>query len=119
MSSPFKPLSITESEGIAWTENWRNSSRSLAANSFLFSADEFRALLDEPGIEYIRLYVCLRLNDHNKLEEKLICVGADSQQKDMLGTASANQSTGIYDFSHPCPPLCVDDESPLGGGDVS
>lgn len=110
------PLSITEDEGIAWTENWRDSSHQLKANSFVFDADEFKAVLEEPNVKYVRLYVSLKLNSDNTMEEKLILVGADSNYKDILNAPATGGSTGIYDFSHPCPPLCKDDESRLAGG---
>jgi hypothetical protein len=114
-------------DAITWTDNWRKSDHILKAESFIFKADDFRDILKESSIEYIRLYIGLKIEDEdgkNKITEKMICVGADDKQKDVIDpivkTSKAKTpddgDTGIYDFSHPCPPLCLDLDSPLAGG---
>lgn len=126
MSVEASLISVPLNEGITWTTNWRDSDHHLQANSFIFKAEDFRKILAEPTVEYVRLYLGLKishdLNKHddreqNTIEEKLICVGADHNQKDILQPRTTSDVSGIYDFSHPCPPICDDEESPLAGGE--
>ncbi len=116
MLSDINSLTIPLTDGIAWTDNWRNSDHHLSANSFLFNADDFRDILKEPTVRFVRLYVGLKVSGDNSLEPKLICVGADINQQDILSTREAMDTSGVYDFSHPCPPTCDDPKSPLAGG---
>lgn len=109
MSNNIIPLVLPLGEGITLTTNWRNSDHILQANSFTFDANEFRAILEEPSIAYVRLYIGKSISStDDSVEERMICVGVDGEEKDIL--------PAIYDFSHPCPPLCKDNESPLAGG---
>jgi hypothetical protein len=123
MSVDASLISLSMNNGITWTTNWRNADHHLNANSFLIKVEDFKKILEEPGVEYVRLYLGLKISpdhdhpDQNKIEEKLICVGADKNQIDILKNINAEDASGIYDFSHPCPPLCEDDESPLAGGE--
>jgi hypothetical protein len=100
----------------------------LSANSFLFRKEDFLKILQEPNVEYVRLYLGLKITpafdvqegqEKNILIEKLICVGADHNRIDILQPATINDLSGVYDFSHPCPPLCNDEDSPLAGGENS
>jgi hypothetical protein len=123
MSADASIIALTINNGITWTTNWRNSDHHLNANSFIFGVEDFKKILEESGADYVRLYLGLKISpdpdrpDQNKIEEKLICVGADKDQIDILKTGNADDASGIYDFSHPCPPLCNDEESPLAGGE--
>ncbi|WP_205511931.1 hypothetical protein [Longitalea arenae] len=124
MSVEASLLSVPLGTAITWTTNWRNSDHFLTANSFIFKAEDFRKILQEPSVEYVRVYLGLKVgiqhtpgHEQNILEEKLLCVGADRDQKDILKAGDANIVSGVYDFSHPCPPLCEDAESPLAGGE--
>lgn len=117
---PF-PLTVPDGEAITWTTNWRDSDHFLKADSFLFSVDDFQAILQNPNVAFVRLYVGLRVADDNTLQEKLLCVGVDKDRKDIIalrGHTGDPEPTagGIYDFSHPCPPLCQDNDSILAGG---
>ncbi|WEK34339.1 MAG: hypothetical protein P0Y53_17780 [Candidatus Pseudobacter hemicellulosilyticus] len=121
MSSDMKKLSVPLLDGTTWTANWRNSDHHLGAESFLFNADDFRDILKEPNVAFVRIYIGLRVNSSNNLEPKMICVGADANQKDILSvpdadSTDAGRGSGVYDFSNPCPPLCGDTSSPLAGG---
>lgn len=115
---PTTPLTIELKDGIAWTTNWRESDRRLKARSFTFGADEFAAILNEPDVEKVRLYIALAVKPENpnELIEKLICVGVDKDGKDIIRGTENNDidgdiGTGIYDFSNPCPPLCSESNS--------
>lgn len=118
-------IALSINNGITWTTNWRNSDHHLEANSFIIKVEDFKKILEEPGVAYVRLYLGLKISpdhdrpDHNKIEEKLICVGADKNQIDILKEGTAEDASGVFDFSHPCPPLCEDLESPLAGGGKS
>lgn len=117
------PIPVSLTDAITWTDNWRHSAHRLKANSFLFPIDDFQALLKEPGVEGIRMYMGLRINEHNEIMEKMLCVGVDGNGNDIIPLLHRGQSnddpedgdTGIYDFSHPCPPLCRDSSSVLTG----
>jgi hypothetical protein len=124
MSAEATLLSVPLNTAITWTTNWRNSDHHLKANSFIFKAEDFRKILEEPNVEYVRVYLGLKVDiqqmpghEQNILDEKLLCVGADTNQKDIFKAGDANILSGVYDFSHPCPPLCEDEESPLAGGE--
>ena len=117
------PITVSLQDAIAWTTNWRESSHELQARSFTLGADDFAAILREPGVHKVRLYLALEVKpdgDQNQVIEKLICVGVDSEGKDMIyakenTTEDGEEGTGIYDFSNPCPPLCnsANSDSPL------
>jgi hypothetical protein len=116
MSTATKTTPVPLAEAIVWTENWRNSDHVLHANSFIFDADDFRDLLKEETVHHIRLYVCRRTDKETGIShEKMICVAANEWKRDILDKTQTNDTTGIYDFSHPCPPTCYDNESPLSG----
>lgn len=123
MSTQFveaRPLPLDEA--ILWTTEWRNAnSHHLKAESFLFNADDFRAILNEDNgrIPHVRFYIALKPDDDGKMEEKLICVAVDERGFDILNPMMTNGKSGVYDFSHPCPPLCRDLESPLAGGEAA
>jgi hypothetical protein len=119
MNTETKATPVPLIDGTTWTDNWRKSDHKLKADSFIFNADDFRELLKEESVHYIRLYVGLKIedkHDHDKIVEKMICVAADKNQKDILSSTKTENTSGIYDFSHPCPPLCLDPDSPLAGG---
>jgi len=113
VTSLLTPITISLQDGIAWTTNWRESGHQLSARSFTLGGDEFAAILNEPGVEQVRLYLALAVDPDNppELIEKLICVGVDRDGKDIIygpenPRPEGDEGTGIYDFSNPCPPLC-------------
>jgi len=115
---PLVPLSIDLQDGIAWTTNWREGNHHLIARSFTFGADEFAAILNEPNVKQVRLYLAMAVKpgNPNELIEKLLCVGVDKDGKDIIyakenAEADGDEGTGIYDFSNPCPPLCNENNS--------
>lgn len=121
-TTPLSPLTINLQDAITWTTNWREGTHQLNARSFTFHADEFRAILNETGVEKVRLYLALAASPDNpdELMEKLICVGVDKEGRDIIiepGSTDneGDEGTGIYDFSNPCPPLCseANGSSPL------
>src|SRR6185503_19460144 len=105
MSTPITADPIPLEQAIQWARMWRDGDHHLQANSFLIEADDFRALLAEKTIAYVRLYLCLR-EENGEIIEKLICVGANDRKQDMILGLHTNDTSGIYDFSHPCPATC-------------
>ena len=110
------PESVRIDDAITWTSNWRSADHHLKACSFTFEADDFRAILTEQNVSFIRLYLAIQVQGSatgNTLVEKLLCVGVDADGKDIIPSKTTD-STGIYDFSRPCPPICsLDNSSPL------
>ena len=109
------PLSIPVDIASSWIGRWQLSDQYLKAFSFTFDADEFRALLDEQHVHRVRLYVALQELDDGTILEKLLVVGVDKEGNDVTnpikkgkdpGSTNPDDGSGIYDFSHPCPPIC-------------
>jgi len=131
---------IPKNTGAQWTANWR-SQHPNTTNAFLIPAVDFVEVLNEIGVlddaaaaqaqanannlnSKVRGY--LAIDDNNT--EKMIFVGTenvngvdrdiidgtiDGTTPTALKSSAADTSTsGIYDFTDPCPPSC-DDLSPL------
>lgn len=131
---------IPKDTGAQWTANWR-SQHPNTVNAFLIPAVDFVEVLNEIGVlddaaatqaqanannlnSKIRGY--LAIDDSNT--EKIIFVGTenvDGVNRDIidgtidgttptaLKSSASNPSTsGVYDFTTPCPPDC-DENSPL------
>ncbi|MGK0449093.1 MAG: hypothetical protein ACJA2M_002896, partial [Polaribacter sp.] len=70
---------------------------------------DLQEVLAEVGVASVRAY--LGVDDNNV--EKLMIVGVDANNKDMI-TVAYDGDGDIYDFTDPCPDLC-DPDSPLNG----
>jgi hypothetical protein len=90
--------------------------------------DDFQAVLKEKGVVSVRMYLGLRIDENNHIQEKMLCVGVDSAGRDIIpareraqgqGADDPEDDSGIFDFSHPCPPLCNTASSVLSGGNPS
>jgi hypothetical protein len=112
-----KPLSVSVGDASQWIGRWQLSDQYLQAFSFTFDADEFRALLDEETVDRVRLYVALEELADGTLREKLLVVGVNKEGDDVINPTKkpsqpgqnnppGQDGSGIYDFSHPCPPIC-------------
>ena len=109
-----RSISVTQAD--TWARNWRQSDHHLNANSFLLNADDFRKVLEDPSVKYIRLYIGLNMSADNTITgEKLFWVGAGDDEKNIINTSNPNQPAGIYDYGSPCPPRCdgEDTENPF------
>lgn len=111
------PVSVSIEDAAAWIGRWQLSDHHLKAMCFTFGADEFRALLEEKHVHKVRLYVALAELPDGKFREKLLVIGVDKHGGNIINPkrkkefASEDEhhgddGTGIYDFSHPCPPIC-------------
>lgn len=132
---------ISKQQGADWTANWRNANPN-TVNAFLIPAVDFVEVLNEIGVlddaaatqaqananqlnSQIRGY--LAIDDDNT--EKMIFVGTenvDGTYRDIIdgtidgdgtpttlkSSASNPATSGVFDFTDPCPPAC-DPNSPL------
>lgn len=118
---------VAVDDASKWIGEWLLSNHQLKANCFTFNADEFRELLNEKHVEKVRLYLALEITHDGTQQvtnEKLLAVGIDKDGMALINpvrkahsanppgssvSADAdpgNDGSGIYDFSHPCPPIC-------------
>ncbi|WP_405206186.1 hypothetical protein [Aquimarina sp. LLG6339-5] len=131
---------IPKDTGAEWTANWR-SQHPNTVNAFLIPAVDFVEVLNEIGVlddtaaaqaqanannlnSQVRGYLAIDGND----TEKIIFVGTenvDGVDRDIIdgtidgttpttlkSSASDPSTSGVYDFTSPCPPSC-DELSPL------
>jgi len=116
---------VTIDDASQWIGEWLLSNHQLKANCFTFAADEFRDLLNEKHVERVRLYIALAVQPDGTKLEKLLAVGIDKEGMAIINPVRKAHSpnppdspgptpddghggdgSGIYDFSHPCPPIC-------------
>lgn len=129
-TTPNNLNSITIKEAIDWTKTWRDSNYAEhhKCKAFNIPKEDLIEVLREDGVESIRAYMGIKTttNKEGKLtyEEKLIIVGVNEFNKDIISSTSSNnkiapdgfpEASGVYDFSEPCPNLC-DPDSPLNDG---
>lgn len=102
------PLGVAEK----WTNEWTNPQSSYNKQTthtkciaFNIPKKDFEEVLNESGVEHIRAYIGVETKKDNTFEEKLIIVGVDKNNNDMLPKNSPNKGS-IYDFSYPCPSAC-------------
>lgn len=115
MTNPV-PESIPVEIAAKWIGRWQLSNRTLKAVSFTFGVDEFQALLNEENVDRVRLYLALDQQNDGTINEKLLVVGVDKNGNDVTNPTATpppgqksvpgGDGSGIYDFSHPCPPIC-------------
>jgi len=111
MPSPTDQISLNDA--VAYTTEWRDKNPG-SVTSFLVSIDDLQGIVDELGADYARIY----LGYGSDGLEKIMIVGADSEQQDIILDMEhpVSPASGIYDFSNPCPPTCGDTTSPLATG---
>ncbi|WP_299219008.1 hypothetical protein [uncultured Aquimarina sp.] len=137
--NPDNENTISKDTGAQWTANWRTQHPNVV-NAFLIPAVDFVEVLNEIGILDDAAAQQAQTNANNlnsKVRgylaidgdgtEKIIFVGTenvDGVYRDIIdGTVDGNPTTlkssasdtttsGIYDFTTPCPPDC-DQNSPL------
>ncbi|MBS1665474.1 MAG: hypothetical protein JST68_30815 [Bacteroidetes bacterium] len=100
-----------------WIRAWIDSHGKGAVKGFLIDADELRAIIDESGAKYVRIYLGV-----NKAlpqdRHKLLLVPVDEEGCDMCSRkkeaspTEAEEDSNVFDFTMPCPPTC-DAVSPL------
>ncbi len=88
----------------AWAARWRLDPNN-TVKAYLIPHIDITELLDEPHVQDVRAYMGIDENG----EHKLMLVGVDSDNKDLINEAGGLY---IYDFTSPCP-TCCDITSPL------
>ena len=124
-----KVNTITLKTAKKWASNWRELESTYnkynECRAFNIPKIDLQEVLAEDGVASIRAYLGVKetLNPKTKettYEEKLMIVGVDKNNKDMISTVKAVDGLGdgdeddIYDFTDPCPNVC-DPDSPLNG----
>ena len=124
-----KVNTITLKTAINWATNWRKLESTYnkynECKAFNIPKIDLQEVLAEDGVASIRAYLGVKetVNPKTKettYEEKLMIVGVDKNNKDMISTVKATDGLGdgdeddIYDFTDPCPSVC-DPDSPLNG----
>jgi hypothetical protein len=117
--------SISINEAATYTSNWRTFNQSnqigdynisqLFPNAYNVNIEDIAALVNEPGIEKIRIYFGYDTKNPEPQPDgtfpmKVMIVGVDGSNKDIIYTGT--ELSGIYDHCQPCPSLC-DTASPL------
>jgi hypothetical protein len=124
-----KKNTITLQTAKKWAKNWRDLESTYnkyhECRAFNIPKIDLQEVLAEDGVASVRAYLGVKetVNPKTKkitYEEKLMIVGVDKNNKDMISTVSSSDVLGdgegddIYDFTEPCPDLC-DPNSPLNG----
>lgn len=118
--SATTPLTRTVKEGKQWTKNWQNKYPTLS-KAFLIPVDDLLACFNEMGVKIdsdgklklnagdfgpaVRAYRAIE----DSGDEALLIVGTkttDGIQYDDIVTTDGDGSSGIYDFTKPCPSNC-------------
>ncbi|MBL4642193.1 MAG: hypothetical protein JKY44_01240 [Flavobacteriaceae bacterium] len=112
-----------------WIKEWRDLESSYnkyhRIKAFNIPLIDLQEVLKEKGIANVRAYLGVaKFENHDTnppeflYEEKLLIVGVDKNNKDMISVIKApdgltdGEGDDIYDLTSPCPDLC-DPESPL------
>ncbi len=111
---------IDSATAVQWAHDWREdhaawwaNAANAKPNAFTLPKADFMAILNEKGVDSIRLYLGLKPTDQKTQELKIIVVGVDSNGDNMFDY-SKNDKT--YDLSVICPPICGNQNSPLNAG---
>jgi len=114
-----------------WAKRWRKTESSYnkynECLAFNIPKKDLSEVLAEDGVASIRAYIGVEkktdANGKPTYEEKLMIVGVDINNKDIIATVPGPDGSlisdpegegDIYDFTRPCPTLC-DPESPING----
>jgi hypothetical protein len=127
----WTPYSISLEEAEARVGNWIDAGPTTVdptdMRAFVVHREDFAALLEQHDTEFVRLYIGRKKQeDGEDMESCLVLVSAarESEVKpegnpdiivDLIGDVVIDKKSfnyEIYDFSHPCPPIC-DVASPL------
>jgi hypothetical protein len=86
---------------VNWTTAWRGANTG-SIRAFKINMDEVNQMLEEVGVNAIRVYFGL-----DNGVEKLVLVAVDANGQDIINpTVDGQTISGTYDFCAPCPPTC-------------
>jgi len=122
-----KKNTITLKTAMTWAKNWRNLESTYnkynECRAFNIPKIDLQEVLAEDGVKSVRAYLGVKetVNPKTKeitYEEKLMIVGVDKNNKDMISTVNLGKlgdgDDDIYDMTQPCPDYC-DPDIPLNG----
>lgn len=114
---------ITLNAAIAYTTAWRDAPTKPNFNSFLVPLQDLLGIIEEHrsmGAEHARVYMAIMPDATYGTLPKLLFVGADANEDDILPTLNDpnNPDSKIWDVVKPCPPVCGDLSSPLATGTI-
>ncbi len=138
--NPDNENTIPKDTGAQWTANWR-SQHPNTVNAFLIPAVDFVEVLNEIGVLDDAAAAQAQTNANNlnsKVRGHLAIDGNNTEKMIFVGTENVNgvdrdiidgtidgttptslkssasdiNTSGVFDFTEPCPPSC-DDNSPL------
>jgi hypothetical protein len=114
MKSQPSDASPELTQASQWTRNYRNQNPG-AIKGHSIKKEQLDAILDQPGCEGIRMYYGL----DDTSNRKLVMVGIDADQNDIISTTTAALRTASSDVESPepasisvatefppCPPYC-------------
>jgi hypothetical protein len=127
-----KKNTITLQTAKKWAKRWRKEEGTYnnhhECRAFNIPKIDLQEVLKEDGVVSVRAYLGIEIFEDpdtgaKMSEEKLMIVGVDANNKDMISTkkgadgllvSDPEEGDDIYDFSRPCPTYC-DPSSPLNG----
>ena len=127
-----KKNTITLQVAKKWAKKWRKQEGTYnqhhECRAFTIPKIDLQEVLAEDGVVNVRAYLGIEVftdpdTGAEVTEEKLMIVGVDKNNKDMISTkkgedgsliSDPEEGDDIYDFSRPCPTYC-DPGSPLNG----
>lgn len=95
-------ISLTKAQD--WAARWRMDPNN-TVKAYLIPKEDITQLMNETDVQDVRAYMGI----DEKGEHKLMLVGVDAKNKDLINEASGWY---VYDFTTPCPNYC-DTTSPL------
>lgn len=132
----WTPYSITLPEAEERVTNWIEPGPTIIdptdMRAFVVHREDFVELLNQQDTEFIRMYIGRKAKDVGEgMEPCLVLVSAARESDiipdgnpeiimDLIGKVVIEGQSfnyDIYDFSHPCPPMC-NDTSPLFIGEA-
>ena len=124
-----KKNTITLQTAKKWAKKWRKEEGTYnnhhECRAFTIPKIDLQEVLAEDGVVNVRAYLGIEVfvdpdTGAKITEEKLMIVGVDKNNKDMISTVKSSDGLSdgdgddIYDFARPCPTYC-DPSSPLNG----
>jgi hypothetical protein len=137
----WQPYSVSLETAQEWVTNWIDLGPTTIdptdMRAFVVHREDFVELLKQQSTEFIRMYIGRKKDEKSgEMESCLLLVSAARQAdiqpdapdpdliEDLIGDMTiyvdgvpTQQHYDVFDFSHPCPPIC-NVESPLFIGDA-
>lgn len=108
-------LATAKERVAAWIEPGPTEIDPTQMRAFVVHREDFQEMLSQYDTQFVRLYLARKHNDETEqMEHCLVMVSAEQDEKsevikDLIGDVVVDGQPhhyDIYDFSHPCPPIC-------------